>query len=71
MKLGFVSAILADLGFEDVLTFAAEHGYSCVEVMCWPPGKADRRYAGVMHINVDDLNAAGVQQIRAAQRGPA
>lgn len=52
MKLGFVSAILADLCLEEVLAFAAEEGFSYVEPMCWPPGKADRRYAGVTHIDV-------------------
>jgi sugar phosphate isomerase/epimerase len=52
MQLGFVSAILGDLGLEDVLKFAADEGFACVEVMCWPPGGADRRYAGVCHLDV-------------------
>ena len=30
-------------------------GLSCVEVACWPQGKAERRYAGVSHIDVDGL----------------
>lgn len=56
MKLGFVSAILADLGLEEVLKFAADEGFGCVEVMCWPPGGAERRYAGVTHIDVTRLD---------------
>ena len=36
---------------------AAEMGFSCVEVACWPDGKAERRYAGVCHINVDRVLA--------------
>jgi sugar phosphate isomerase/epimerase len=52
MKLGFVSAILPDLGLEAVLGHAARLGYDCVELMCWPPGRADRRYAGVTHLDV-------------------
>ena len=56
MLLGFVSAILPDLPLEDVLDFAATEGYDCVEVMCWPPGKAERRYAGVTHIDVTALD---------------
>ncbi len=52
MKLGFVSAIFPDLSFEEVIQFAAKTGYSCVEIMCWPKGKAERRYAGVTHIDV-------------------
>ena len=45
MKLGFVSAILPDRSLEDVLRFASETGYTCVELMCWPVSKAARRYA--------------------------
>jgi hypothetical protein len=56
MKLGFVSAILADLNYEEVMTYASENRFSCVEIMCWPVGKAERRYAGVTHINVDELD---------------
>ena len=42
MQLGFVSAILPDLSLEEVLAFAADEGFACVELMCWPPGGADR-----------------------------
>ena len=59
MQLGFVSAILPDDSLESVLATAAELGYDCVEVMCWPQGKAARRYAGVTHI---DVEAFGDQQ---------
>jgi sugar phosphate isomerase/epimerase len=52
LTLGFVSAILPDLTLEEVLAFAASNGFSCVELMCWPKGKAERRYAGVTHIDV-------------------
>lgn len=58
MKLGFVSAILAELSLEEVLLFAAESGFDCVELMCWPTGKAERRYAGVTHLDVTDLTDA-------------
>ena len=52
MQLGFVSAILPDLTLEEVAAFAAATGYDCVELMCWPRGKAERRYAGVTHVDV-------------------
>jgi sugar phosphate isomerase/epimerase len=65
MKLGFVSAILAELALEDVLSFAAEAGFDCVELMCWPTGKAERRYAGVTHLDVTDLTAARIAETRA------
>ncbi len=63
MKLGFVTAVLPDLSLEEVVSVAAAEGYSCVEVMCWPPGKADRRYAGVTHIDVVGLDEARAAQI--------
>ncbi|HWQ96502.1 MAG TPA: sugar phosphate isomerase/epimerase [Clostridia bacterium] len=64
MKLGFASAILPDQSFDDVVSFAARHGYRCVEMMCWPVGKSERRYAGVTHIDVDTLGAAQVTAIQ-------
>lgn len=64
IKLGFLSAILADLTFEEVMTFASETGYSCVEIMCWPIGKAERRYAGVTHIDVTKLSPKKIKEIR-------
>jgi sugar phosphate isomerase/epimerase len=66
VKLGFVSAILPDLSLDDVLAFAKEAGYDCVEVMCWPKGRAERRYAGVTHVDVADLDDAAVARVRAA-----
>lgn len=65
MKLGFVSAILAELSYEEVMDYAAENGFSCVEIMCWPVGRAERRYAGVTHIDVsrlDDTKAAYIHE---------
>jgi len=56
MKLGFVSAILPELTFEELVDYAAELGYKCIEVCCWPVGRAERRYAGVTHIDVDQLD---------------
>lgn len=53
MKLGFVSAILDTWSYEEMMDFASENGFECVEVACWPPGKAERRYAGVSHIDVE------------------
>ncbi|MEM8944238.1 MAG: sugar phosphate isomerase/epimerase [Planctomycetota bacterium] len=55
MQLGFVSAIFGDLSFEEVLQHASNLGYDCVEVMCWPPGGPDRKYGGVMHLDVTDF----------------
>lgn len=65
MKLGFVSAILDGWSFEEMMDTAAEMGYECVEVACWPRGKAERRYAGVSHIDVDALDDARAAEILA------
>lgn len=56
MQLGFVSAILPDQDLESVFKIAQQIGYDCIEVMCWPPGKAERRYAGVTHIDVTQFS---------------
>ena len=63
MQLGFVSAILGDLSLEEVFEFAASERFDCVEVMCWPPGKADRRYAGVTHLDVTTLDRAAADRV--------
>lgn len=63
MQLGFVSAILPELSLEEVLRFAAAEGFDCVEVMCWPAGKAERRYAGVTHVDVTHFSESDAQQV--------
>jgi sugar phosphate isomerase/epimerase len=65
MQLGFVSAIFGDLPLDQVLRFAADEGFDCVELMCWPPGGADRRYAGVTHLDVTNLTDELVAQVKA------
>ena len=53
MKLGFVSAILDQSNYEEMMDIASDLGFECVEVACWPQGKAERRYAGVSHIDAE------------------
>jgi sugar phosphate isomerase/epimerase len=65
MQLGFVTAILDTLPFEEVLAFAASEHFECVEVMCWPEGGPDRRYGGVRHIGVEDFSKSQGEDIRA------
>lgn len=64
MEIGFVSAILPEQSLDLVLHFAADEGYDCVEVACWPRGRAERRYAGVTHIDVADLSPDEAARIR-------
>jgi sugar phosphate isomerase/epimerase len=63
MQLGFVTAIMPDQNLESVADTAAKIGYDCIEVMCWPKGKADRRYAGITHIDVEGLNKHKADEI--------
>ena len=53
MKIGLVSAILGDYTYKDMIDIVSKMGFRCVEVACWPKGKAERRYAGVSHIDVE------------------
>ena len=55
MKLGLVSAILDGRNLEEMIDTVSEMGFACVEVACWPQGKAERRYAGVSHIDVSEM----------------
>jgi sugar phosphate isomerase/epimerase len=71
MKLGFVSAILPDQTVEQVFAFAEGEGFQCVELMCWPVGRAERKFAGVTHVDVTKFGkgeAEAVQQL-ASQHG--
>src|ERR1700730_9119906 len=68
MQLGFVSAILHDVGLEDLFAFAAHEGFGCVELMCWPAGDAERRYAGVTHVDVTRLDDQQAGRIREPAR---
>lgn len=64
MKLGFVSAILPDLTLDEVLAFAAKEQFAAVEVMCWPVGRAERKYAGITHIDVENFDSTQAEDVR-------
>ena len=57
IKFGLLTAILDGWTFEEAVDTAAEMGFKCLEVACWPAGKAERRYAGVSHIDAERVNA--------------
>jgi sugar phosphate isomerase/epimerase len=65
MKLGFVSAILPELPLDQVFAFAAAERFACVEVMCWPVGKAERKFAGVTHIDVAGFTKTRAEEVHA------
>lgn len=64
MQLGVVSAIYDGFSFEEMIDDISRNGCSCVEVACWPQGKAERRYAGVSHIDVDNTSEEYIAYIQ-------
>lgn len=64
MKLGIVSAIYDGFTFEEAVENAVKNGCECMEVACWPQGKAERRYAGVSHIDVDNTSLEYIAYIK-------
>lgn len=71
MKLGVVSAIYDGFSFEEMIDDVSANGCTCVEVACWPQGKAERRYAGVSHIDVENTSAEYIAYVKdyCAKRG--
>jgi sugar phosphate isomerase/epimerase len=63
MKLGFFSVALAGYTLGQAAKWGAESGFQTIEIPCWPHEKAARRYAGVTHIDVDQLDKARAKDI--------
>jgi len=63
MKLGFFTAALPGSTLEQAAQWGAESGFQSIEIACWPKEKATRRYAGVTHIDVEQLDKAGAKDI--------
>jgi sugar phosphate isomerase/epimerase len=63
MKLGFLTAALPANTLEQAAKWGAESGFQAIEIACWPLQKATRRYAGVTHIDVTDLDKAKAKKI--------
>ena len=65
MKLGFYTAALPDSTLEQAAKWGVESGFQAIEIACWPPQKATRRYAGVTHIDVSNLDKKKAKEIPA------
>jgi sugar phosphate isomerase/epimerase len=63
MKLGLMTAAFPNLSLAQVAEWAAGNGYQMLEIACWPAGKAERRYAGVTHIDVNDFSPAQARAV--------
>ena len=64
MKLGFFTAALPDSTLEQAAQWGAENNFQAIEIACWPPQKATRRYAGVTHFDVSNLDKKKAKEIR-------
>ena len=69
MKLGFFTAALPGSTLEQAAKWGAESGFQAIEIACWPQEKATRRYAGVTHIDVEQMDRAGANDIRKMLQG--
>jgi len=65
MKLGLFTAAFPSYSLEEVAKWATENGFETLEIACWPIGKANRRYAGVTHIDVSELTPEKAKEILA------
>jgi sugar phosphate isomerase/epimerase len=66
MKLGIMSAAFPDMSLEEIAIWASDNGFQMLEVACWPAGEGkDRKYGGVVHIDVDTLTSSEAAQINA------
>jgi sugar phosphate isomerase/epimerase len=60
-----MTAAFPDLSLHEVVKFASENGFQTLEVACWPAGEErDRKYGGVVHIDVDSLASLKVTEIK-------
>ncbi len=69
MKLGLFTAAFPARPLEQVAAWASSNGFETLEIACWPLGKAERRYAGVTHIDVAELTPAKAREIRSMLAG--
>ncbi len=69
MKLGLLTAAFPDLSLEQVAEWAGGNGFEMLEIACWPAsGGERRRYAGVSHIDVENVLAEAVALSNREQR---
>lgn len=63
MKLGLFTAAFPTKSLEEIASWAGSNGFETLEIACWPISKAERRYAGVTHIDVTTLDKQKASQI--------
>jgi sugar phosphate isomerase/epimerase len=63
MKLGFFTAAFPGKPLGEIVSWGSENGFESLEIACWPVGKADRRYAGVTTIDVNEIDREQARKI--------
>src|SRR5215213_7404867 len=64
MKLGLLTAAFPELTLDEIAEWASQNGFDALEVACWPAGEgAARRYAGVSHIDVENVDTARINDL--------
>jgi len=64
MKLGLLTAPLPNVPLMEIAKWAHEQRFESLEVCCWPKSAdTNRRYAGITHIDVEDISADQGAQI--------
>jgi sugar phosphate isomerase/epimerase len=64
MRLGLLTAAFPGLTLDQVADWAGASGFDALEIACWPAGAGEgRRYAGVSHIDVAQLDSASAADI--------
>jgi sugar phosphate isomerase/epimerase len=64
MKLGVMSAAFPNMSLNELATWASESDFQMLEIACWPSGEdKDRKYGGVVHIDVDSLTSLRASEI--------
>lgn len=64
MKLGLFTAAFPNQSLKEIAQWAAANDFETLEIACWPLSKAERRYAGVTHIDVTNISLQEAGQIK-------
>jgi sugar phosphate isomerase/epimerase len=64
MKLGLFTSAFPETPLEHVARWAAANGYQALELAAWPASRAERRYAGVAHVDVENLDRQGANALK-------
>lgn len=64
MKLGLFTAAFPDLSLEQIADWASSNGYQALEIAAWPTSVAERRYAGVSHIDAATMDRSAAARLR-------